>query len=264
MPLAMTPPRAFVISGASSALGQALIEYLSRDPAVSILATSRGAIEAGPDREGRIQYMAGIDLLKPDDLRRLADRASTVLPGRFHIVHCVGYFPGFTPVTSISLADVRQVYEANVVTLHAMLAAFVPLMIQRGGGYAIAFSSHSVYQCYPYMATFTAAKAAVESLMRSTAHEFAKQGIVSTALALATIDSPAERRLVPHGDFEHWLKPEQVCRVIDSITVHDFGIMNGNTIHLYNHSDSYFGQGYLERVQPVTPPEIVPMPTQEL
>jgi NAD(P)-dependent dehydrogenase (short-subunit alcohol dehydrogenase family) len=191
-----------------------------------------------------------IDLLEETDLETLSQWLDREISSttRLVVINCLGYFPGFVPIAELPLSEARRVYESNVLALYAVARICLPRMVRNGGGYFLAFSSHAVAQAYPLMGAFASAKAAVELLIKAIANEYARNGVVATALATATIDNPVERALTPCGDFEHWLHPNQICLLIDHLIDGSFAIMNGNTIQLYNHSDSYFGQSYFDRI----------------
>ena len=82
------------------------------------------------------------------------------------------------------------VFYSYVSSLFATSIAFLPVMRAKGGGHFIAFSSHAVPHSYPLMAAFLAAKAAVYSLVLSIANEWARDGIIANALAIATLYTP--------------------------------------------------------------------------
>ncbi|PLX85219.1 MAG: hypothetical protein C0617_04850 [Desulfuromonas sp.] len=239
----------YLITGVSSHLGEKLVGHLSEDPGNRVFTTSRGPsafdqITAKPNH----QHLTGVDLLQADDVSRLFSAVSRWAEGPFHVVNCVGYFPGYSAMRQTPFDEFRRVFECNVLTLYATANALLPLMQAKGGGHFMAFSSHSVAQAYPLMAAFTAAKAAVESLVRSIANEHAKEGIVANAFAIATINTPREHDLRPGADSSGWLDVEQISRYVVEIVRAPFSIMNGNTIHLYNYSDTFFHTSYFDRL----------------
>lgn len=243
----MSQKQLFLITGSSSCLGRSMVDFLVRDKNVSVLSTTR---EPTPtlelaNRRNHL-HLAGIDLLNSSDVAALTQQVNRWADGPFTVVHCVGCFPAYKDICQTDLSEVRRVYEANVFTLYAITPALIPLMKVHGGGHFIAFSSHTVYEAYPLMAAFTSAKAAVESLVRSIANEYSKDKIFSTALALATLDTPKERKMRPRTNHSDWLKPIQVCRLVRTLAKDP--IMNGNTIHLFNYSNSFFHQSYYDRI----------------
>jgi NAD(P)-dependent dehydrogenase (short-subunit alcohol dehydrogenase family) len=221
---------------------------LSKVPGNKVFTTSRGPSEFDNLSAANHQHLPGIDLLQSEDMTRLTSSIDQWADGPFQIVNCVGYFPGYKTICDTSVEEARRVFESNILTLYATANSLLPIMQSKGGGHFIAFSSHAVTQSYPLMAAFTAAKASVDSLVQSIANKFSKHGIVANALAIATLDSPKERDLRPVADTADWLKVTQIVRLVEQIVQAPFGIMNGNTVHLYNYSDSFFHKSYFERL----------------
>jgi NAD(P)-dependent dehydrogenase (short-subunit alcohol dehydrogenase family) len=239
----------YVITGANGHVGKSLACHLSSAIGNKVFTTSRGPSEFDNlSQTPARQHLSGLDLLRSEDMSRLASAVDQWAKGPFHILNCVGYFPGFKTVCDTSVDDARRVFESNVLTLHATAHALLPVMRSNGGGHFIAFSSHTVAQSYPLMAAFTAAKAAVDSLIQSIANEYSKDRIVANALAIATLNSPRERELRPNANKDDWMRVDQITRLVEQIVQGDFGIMNGNTIHLFNYSDSFFHQSFYERL----------------
>ena len=243
------PNNAYIITGAASNLGRAFVKSISLRSDANLVATTRSSARLSEfdERSGSL-YLPGLDLLREGDLASLVSAVRSFAGARFNIVNCSGYFPGFRGISETDPGVMRKVYEANVLTVYSVAHALLPLMAERGGGHFVAFSSHAVLQSYPLMSAFTSAKAALESLIRSIANEFGRDGVTASAFALATIDCAQERELSPNGDFEHWLKPEQVVQIVESFVEGQSSALNGNTIQMYNYSDTYFGQSYYDRI----------------
>lgn len=239
----------YLITGSNSYLGKKMASYLSASTYNQVFTTSRSPSEFDKQTIGaNHQHLSGIDLLHPEEMSRLASAVSQWAEGSFHIVNCVGYFPGYKPISDIAVDEAKKIFDSNVLSLYATANKLLPIMSSKGGGHFIAFSSHAVTQSYPLMAAFLASKAAVDSLVQSIANEFAKEKIIANALAIATLDTPQERHIRPAADNSGWLSVEQVIRYVEEIVHSPFGIMNGNTIQLYNYSDSFFHQSYFDRL----------------
>lgn len=245
----MSKNLSFVITAAGSDLGRSLAEFLLQDSDTSLLLTTRREYDFRKLEEtGRVLHCANLDLTNEQNISTLTSEADRFFKTGFHVVNCVGNFPGYKSLQDVGVSEASQIFNSNVLTVYAAAHALLPLMQIRGGGHFIAFSSHTDYQCYPLMATFTSAKAAVESLIQSIAHEYSKHNIIANTLALATLATETEMKLKPHGDHANWLQLAQVCSLIRELVQSPFSIMNGNTLHLYNHSDSFFHQSYFERI----------------
>lgn len=245
----MSQNLSFVITGAGGDLGRSLSEFLVAEAEVRLFLTTHGEHDFGKlEKSRRVRYCPNLDLTDEQDLATLAREVDKYLKTRFHVLNCVGYFPGYKPLAEIKVPEAQRVFESNLLTVYGVAGALLPLMRARKGGHFIAFSSHTDYQSYPLMAAFTAAKAGLESLIRSIAHEYSKDKITANTLAVATLATDLEKKLKPLGDHENWLQLSQVCNLVRKLVESPFSTVNGNTIHVYNHSESFFHQSYFDRI----------------
>lgn len=235
----------FLITGASCSLGSAFLNELSnRD--CKVIATSRRTLEVPLDPD--VLQVPDIDLTDDNDLDRLSQVLDSEFDYRFHVINCTGHFPGYVDVVDTKMQEAKQVFDGNVLAVIGAATKFIPMMARLGGGHFIAFSSHTVYQHYPKLAAFTAAKAALESLIKGIANEYSGVGIVANTFALATLLTELEKKMKPKGDFANWLNPESVANTVVKFVQENNNLVNGNTIHLFKHSETYFRQSYFERI----------------
>lgn len=94
--------------------------------------------------------------------------------------------------------------DLNVGSMYRMIRAFLPAMIERGGGSIVNVSSvASSIKAVPNRFAYSATKAAVIGLTKSVAADFVAQGIRCNAIAPGTVQSPSlEQRLAATGDYE--------------------------------------------------------------
>lgn len=241
----------FLITGASSFLGRSLADTLSQDDSNRLFLTSRKPANStnGLKKNKNVFQLPGIDLSTEEDLSRLATAVDGYFPGKFHIINCLGFFPGYERLDDLPIGEARKVFDSNVVSLYGVAHQLIPIMRKRKGGHFIGFSSHTNYQHYPNMVAYSAAKAAVESLISGIANEYLHQGIIANTIALSTMDTHVEWKMKPRGDRKNWLRPVEVSRFIQDFVRQPGGLVNGNVIHLYKYSQSYFHQSYFERIK---------------
>ncbi len=238
----------FLITGASSFLGKSFVDFLSQQNNTKVLSTSRRTLLDRYGDSNRLKHLSGIDLTSDKDLATLHDECNRFFKGKFHIINCVGYFPRYDNVTSISLKECKQIMDSNVIAFYGTANYLLPLMIKRGGGHFVGFTAHTVYQDYPEMVAFTASKRAVESIIKGIANENFKDGIVSNCFALATLLTKVEKQMKPTGDHQNWLDTNEVCKEVFDFILSGSSIISGNVIHLYKYSDTYFHQAYYQRI----------------
>src|SRR5207253_1110551 len=136
-------------------------------------------------------------------------------------IHSVGNFWNHDPFLQVGPAQATQMFESHVNTLYNAFQSLIPVMQSKGGASCIAFSCNSVKYNYPWMASFTASKAAVESLMRSLANEFSVDGIRFNSLVLASVKTQKVHDSKPHGDFEHYIAPEELVPIVRFLISHE-------------------------------------------
>lgn len=244
----MDTTHTYVVAGANGFLGAAMVRRLARRAEARVIASTRALQEVDADAP-RVVYCSHVDLASVEGVEKLATAVRANAQGRVHAINAAGLFAGYHRLLDTDMTEAQAVMSANVLTTIGLAKATLPSMIASGGGHFVAFTSHTDAAAYPLMATFSAAKMAVESLVRSIANEHAKDGIVSNSIALATLNSQDERRLKPFGDHQAWLTEEQVTEYIIELTQSKTRALNGNALHLFNYSPSFFEQSYFDRIK---------------
>jgi 2-keto-3-deoxy-L-fuconate dehydrogenase len=119
------------------------------------------------------------------------------------LFNCAGYVHGGN-----ILACDRDAWDfsiaLNVTSMYSMIRAFLPAMLDHGGGSIINMSSVAgAIIGVPDRFVYGVTKAAVTGLTRSIAADFIKQGIRCNAICPGTIQTPSlEKRLAATGDYE--------------------------------------------------------------
>jgi short-subunit dehydrogenase len=246
----MIEKQCFLITGANSYLGRELANYLAKNQDNLVFLTSRTPFNFEElELQSNVKYLPNIDLLNERHLEKLKKEVDKFLPNKINILNSLGYFRAHEPFEETNLKEATKMIESQYLTLYGVVYTMLPLMKVRGGGHIIAFSCNSVKYRYPYMASFTASKAAIESFIGCIANEFGNIGILANSLALSSLQTPFVKASKPFGDFEHYLQLEDICKIVEEIVKSPFRLMNGNTISFYEHSDTFFNEGYYQRVR---------------
>ena len=161
-----------LVTGASSGIGKAAALALAA-AGFQVIGTSRNTSRVTP-RDG----VTFLDLDVTSD-----ESASTVVQrviGRFGridvLVNTAGVGTAGAPEES-SVAQAQGVFDVNVFGLNRMTKAVLPHMRARGSGRIINISSVLGFVPAPYMASYAAAKHAIEGYSESVDHEVREHGV---------------------------------------------------------------------------------------
>ena len=117
------------------------------------------------------------------------------------LFNCAGYVAQGTIIDSTE-EDWDFSFDLNVKSLFRMLRAFLPPMIDNGGGSIVNMASLSSHLLgVPERAAYTATKAAVIGITKSVAKDYLSNGIRVNAIAPATVETPSlQERINSTGD----------------------------------------------------------------
>jgi NAD(P)-dependent dehydrogenase (short-subunit alcohol dehydrogenase family) len=236
-----------VITGITSNLGRAVASVLSTSADVRIIGTTRRSGSDVGHFPRNVEIIEDCDLCEVTACEVLASAASR-FEGPFGLVHSVGEFFPQAPFLDFIPGDLEKLLLSHVATFQNVVRCLVPAMIPRGGGACISFSCNSTVYNYPHMSTYTASKSAIESLTRSFANEFSGYGIRFNSLMLASLKTPREELLKPHGDFDNYVPPEDVAPIIRFLLSKEAYLINGSVVNLFKHSPEFFNTGFFERI----------------
>lgn len=190
-----------LITAAAQGIGRATAELFAREGA-RVIAT-----------DIRTDLLEG----SPFDARRLDVRDSTAIEALAREVGAIDALfncAGFVHAGSIleaTEADWDLAFDLNVKAMYRMIRAFLPAMLERGGGSIINMSSAaSSVKGVPNRFVYGASKAAVIGLTKAIAADFVTRGIRCNAICPGTVDSPSLQQRIAEQAQAQGLSVEQV------------------------------------------------------
>lgn len=124
----------------------------------------------------------------------LVDRAKAVT-GRIDILVNLQGINRRKPIVDVTQDDFDQITSVNMRSVYFMSQAIHPVMKAQGGGRILHFSSLSANVSFDTISVYAATKAAVTSLTRSQAHEWADDNIQVNAIEPGFVQTEFTRPL---------------------------------------------------------------------
>jgi 2-dehydro-3-deoxy-L-fuconate 4-dehydrogenase len=186
-----------LITAAAQGIGRASAEAFAREGA-DVIAT-----DVNLEKLGELKALDRIAVRRLD-VRDAA--AVAALAGEIGAIDILFNVAGF--VHSGTVLDAKEdewnfAFDLNVHSMFRLIKAFLPGMLEKGGGSIINVSSVVGFAAVPNRFIYSATKAAVIGITKSVAADFIKQGIRCNAICPGTVQSPSlEDRLHAMGDYD--------------------------------------------------------------
>jgi 2-keto-3-deoxy-L-fuconate dehydrogenase len=197
-----------LVTAAGQGIGRAIAE--------AFLAEGADVIATDVESE-KVASLAGAERRKLDvrstpEVEALAKALRAEAKPPNVLVNCAGY------VHDGSVLDCPEEawdfsFDLNVKSIHRMLRAFLPGMLEHGGGSIINISSAvSSIRGVPNRYAYGASKAAIIGLTKAVAADFIQQGIRANAICPGTIQSPSLDQRIVALAAKSGRSPEEVRR----------------------------------------------------
>lgn len=239
-----------IVVGASGSVGGTLASSLAAVPGWAVTATSR-SIESLSGLSSTVDKQRVADLTLAEgvsDLEALTERVLVNRSAHAVLALPLGLFPGLLRLDEHVPDVVGKLIGSNCTAVVNALAATLPVLAKCGRADVFLFGSHAIGQGYPLMAPFIAAKAFIQELTEILQTEWGGKGIRSWCLNLGTVDSAAERQLLPHANPENWISPEEIADLVVELTTGPRAIMNGGVIPVYRHTLDRYETSFFDRI----------------
>ncbi|HUC43290.1 MAG TPA: SDR family NAD(P)-dependent oxidoreductase [Candidatus Sulfotelmatobacter sp.] len=204
--------RHVVVTGAAGEMGEAVARAL----------LDAGATVHLPVREGakaRALYAAREGRVRISDVADLTDEAAVAayyggLPALWASIHCAGGF-SWGRLDDIALAEFHRLMGMNAVSAFLCTREAVKKMRGRGGRIVNVSAQAGVEpRRGAGKVAYAASKAAVAAITLAAAEEVAAEGIWVNAVVPSIIDTAANRKSDPGGDYSNWPKLDEVAATV--------------------------------------------------
>jgi NAD(P)-dependent dehydrogenase (short-subunit alcohol dehydrogenase family) len=157
------------------------------------------------------------------------------VPNLWASIHLAGGF-AFGDIKSAAKAVLAAQFDLNVATCYlSCRSAIAAMSASPNGGRIVNVAARAAleWRSGANMAAYAASKAAVAALTVALAEEVVKDRILVNAVAPSILDTPANRKSMPHADFATWPKVEEVARTILFLASPDNTVTRGAVVPVY-------------------------------
>jgi NAD(P)-dependent dehydrogenase (short-subunit alcohol dehydrogenase family) len=222
--MALSNSRKIVITGATGALGQAVLARFRKggDAVVAI----HSPIQKPSAIDG-VEW-SGVDLTQRKAVHDFFAKIGEVDA----VVHCAGGFR-WSPIDDLSAEDLRFLISLNLESSIYVASAAVPAMKKKKNGALLFVSSRATQHGATGMSAYAASKAGVNAMVLSLAEELKDHGVRVNAILPSVIDTPANRKDMPHADSSKWVSPEDLAELLYDLTLPKSKSITGALIPVY-------------------------------
>jgi NAD(P)-dependent dehydrogenase (short-subunit alcohol dehydrogenase family) len=218
-----------VVTGGTGGLGSAVTRAFLRDGwQVVVPWIAERELERVEAHE-RLRLVRA-DLFDPGDVADVVEAAG---PSLRALVNLVGGFAEHGRIHETPIETFEEQLRLNLRPAYLCAAAAVPPMLAAGGGAIVCVSSRAARRPFPGAAGYVVSKAAVLALVDALDAEYRKDGIRVNALLPSVIDTPANRRAMPDADFDTWVSPDEIARVIAFLCSDESSATSGAHVPVY-------------------------------
>lgn len=185
--------KVFIITGASSGIGEATALKLAENGAKVVLTARReDKLKSLRDKitahNGDALVVTG-DVTKPDDFKNVVDQTIETYGTINGLVNNAGLMP-LSYVAKLKTEEWNTMVDVNIKGVFNGVAAVLPTLIENKGGHIINISSTAAYKYFPGGAVYCATKAAVKMFSEGLRQELApKHGINITSIEPGAVDT---------------------------------------------------------------------------
>lgn len=202
--------RKIIVTGATGSLGQAVLaRFLAAGDSVIAIHAPNQKVPATPGVE-----WFGLDLTVRKSVLDFFARLDQVDA----VIHCAGGFR-FGHIESITGEDFRFLNAVNFESSYFVASGAVPIMKKKKNGVLLFVSSKATLLPAPGVSAYAATKAAVNTMVMCLAEELKGEGIRVNAILPSVIDTPANRKDMPHADTSKWVSPDDIASILYDLTL---------------------------------------------
>lgn len=226
-----------LVTGGTGGLGRAVVAELLEAGAEVVVPwvaeREREAVESELGERGEL-CLVEADLLEGG--AEAAVEAASQHGELRSLVNLVGGFAAGGRLHEEPAEAMEKMLRLNLTTAANASRAALPKMLDAGGGAIVCVGTKVAYEPFSGGAAYAISKAAVLALVRSLHAECCDDGVRTNAIVPSVIDTPANRESMPDADFDKWVEPAAIAKVVRFLCSADSSPISGAEIPVYGRS----------------------------
>lgn len=209
-----------IITGSTGALGSVVTRtFLENGSKVVALYHTQKKFDKLSDSLGELNKgLIGVegDATSPDDCNQLVEKAIDEHGKVDILVNIVGGWMGGKTLEKTEPEVWDKMMNMNAKTVYLCCKAALPYMIEKNYGKIVNISAKSSTRegRKKRSAIYAASKGAVRVLTQAMAEELLDKNINVNCIMPSTIDTEANRKMMPKADPSKWVPPQQIAETI--------------------------------------------------
>jgi 2-deoxy-D-gluconate 3-dehydrogenase len=233
-----------VVTGAGRGIGRAIAVAMASSGAdVAMASRTQTELDAVAEEVralGRRALVVPTDVSVEAEVAALVERTVAELGTVDVMVNNAGAAPFLASFLETRPEGFSKYFDVNFRSVEYGMRAVGPVLLETGSGAVVNIASIDGFMVEPEISYYNAAKAAVISLTKSVALEWAPRGVRVNAIAPGWIDTPmnqaerddpkAERAILAQVPMGRWGRPEEIANVAVFLASEASSFMTGSVV----------------------------------
>jgi NAD(P)-dependent dehydrogenase (short-subunit alcohol dehydrogenase family) len=229
-----------VITGGTSGLGNSVTQsFLEAQAKVVVTYTKAEALQTLESNFATKKahfYAIKTNVLEEASVKSMVEQVLDKY-GRIDIlVNLVGGFLGGVSITETSETHWDNMMNLNLKSAFLCCKHVLPTMIKQKSGKIINIGSKGGLHGAAGIAAYSASKAGLINFTQALADEGQEYNITANVVIPSTIDTPANRNAMPQANFNNWVKPVTLSKVILFLCSEEANDISGAAIPVFGKS----------------------------
>jgi NAD(P)-dependent dehydrogenase (short-subunit alcohol dehydrogenase family) len=149
------------------------------------------------------------------------------------VVNLVGGYAAGGRIHETDPDEFDRLMRLNLRPNVLLARAALPRFLRRGGGAFVAVSARPALRPFAGAPAYIVSKAAVLSFVQTLDAEYRQDGIRANAIVPSVIDTPANRASQPGADFDKWVAPADIAKVVRFLISDESAPVSGAAVPVY-------------------------------